>query len=104
MFFTSAVDEEDKLDRKKAVHVLRRSFLMLRPYRRLMLGATVLVILWTFTVLAGPFLVRYAIDYGITKHSSHALDRAVFLYVLVAIGAYFVYRAQIVLIGLIGEG
>ena len=52
MFFMSAVDEEDKLDRKKAVHVLRRSFSMLRPYRRLMTAATVLVILWTFTVLA----------------------------------------------------
>src|SRR5205807_9144807 len=31
-------------------------------------------------------------------------DRAVVLYILVAIAAYFVYRAQIVLIGLIGEG
>src|SRR5688500_5911969 len=100
----SAVDEEDKLDRKKAVHVMRRSFAMLKPYRRLMAGATVLVILWTFTVLAGPFLVKYAIDNGIKVGDSSALDRAVVIYILVAIAAYFVYRAQIVLIGLIGEG
>ncbi|MEY2434628.1 MAG: hypothetical protein QOC92_4353, partial [Acidimicrobiaceae bacterium] len=100
----SAVDEEDKLDRKKAAHVLRRSFSMLRPYRRLMLIATVLVIAWTFTVLAGPFLVKYAIDKGITHHDSSALDRAVIVYIVVAVAAYFIYRAQIVLIGLIGEG
>src|SRR6476661_365227 len=104
MFFMSAVDEEDKLDRKKAVHVLRRSFKMLRPYRRLMASATVLVVLWTLTVLAGPFLVKYAIDKGIVVHDSHALDRAVYVYIAVAIATYFVYRGQIVLIGLIGEG
>jgi ATP-binding cassette subfamily B protein len=104
VFFMSAVDEQDKLDRKKAVHVMRRSLAMLRPYRRLMLAATVLVILWTFTVLAGPFLVKYAIDKGIKPHDSSALDRAVAIYVVVAIAAYFIYRAQIVLIGLIGEG
>jgi ATP-binding cassette subfamily B protein len=104
MFFMSAVEEEDKLDRKKAVHVMRRSLMMLRAYRRLMLAATVLVILWTFTVLAGPFLVKYAIDNGITKHNGSALDRAVLVYIGVAIAAYFIYRAQIVLIGLIGEG
>src|SRR5689334_5604452 len=104
MFFMSAVDEEDKLDREKAVHVLRRSLSMLRPYRRLMLAASALVTLWTLTVLAGPFLVKYAIDKGIKAHNSGVLDRAVGLYIVVAIVAYFVYRAQIVLIGLIGEG
>jgi ATP-binding cassette, subfamily B, bacterial len=104
MFFMSAVEEEDKLDRKKAVHVMWRSFQMLRPYRKLMVAATVLVILWTFTVLAGPFLVKYAIDKGLKVHNASALDRAVALYVVVAIAAYFVYRGQIVLIGLIGEG
>ena len=104
MFFMSAVEEQDKLDRKKAAHVLRRSLSMLSPYRRQMVAATVLVTLWTFTVLAGPFLVKYAIDYGIVRKSSTALDRAVVAYIGVAIAAYFIYRAQIVLIGLIGEG
>src|SRR5205814_3125577 len=80
------------------------SLSMLSPYRRQMVAATVLVTLWTFTVLAGPFLVKYAIDYGIVRKSSTALDRAVVVYIGVAIAAYFIYRAQIVLIGLIGEG
>ena len=100
----SAVEEDDKLDRKRAAHVLRRSLAMLRPYRRLMLAATVLVTLWTFTVLAGPFLVKYGIDNGIVRKNGSALDHAVIVYICVAIVAYFVYRTQIVLIGLIGEG
>jgi len=100
----SAVDEDDKLDREKAVHVLRRSFQMLRPYRRLMAVATALVTVWTFTILAGPFLVKFAIDNGIKQKDAGALNLAVAGYVFVAIVAYFVYRAQIVLIGLIGEG
>jgi ATP-binding cassette subfamily B protein len=48
--------------------------------------------------------VKYAIDKGIKVHDSSALDRAVAVYIVVAIAAYFIYRAQIVLIGLIGEG
>src|SRR5436190_2571261 len=104
MFFMSAVEEDDKLDRAKAVHVLRRSFAMLRPYRRQMIVATVLITIWTFTILAGPFLVKNAIDNGIKKGDSSALDRDVVIYIVVAIVAYFVYRLQIVLVGLIGEG
>src|SRR3954454_15907220 len=104
MFFMSAVEEDDKLDRQKAVHVLRRSFAMLRPYRRQMTIATILITIWTFTILAGPFLVKNAIDNGIKKGDAGVLDRDVGIYICVAIVAYFVYRAQIVLIGLIGEG
>src|SRR3954463_2901029 len=104
MFFMSAVDEDDKLDRKKAVNVARRSMSMLRPYRRQVVAATALVTLWTFTVLAGPFLVSYAIDNGIVHKDAALLDRAVAAYIVVAVAAYFIYRAQIVLIGLIGEG
>src|SRR3954453_11580585 len=104
MFFMSAVEEDDKLDRKKTVHVLRRSFAMLRPYRRLMAFATILITIWTFTILAGPFLVKNAIDNGIKKGDAGVLDRDGGIYICVAIVAYFVYRAQIVLVGLIGEG
>src|SRR3954453_18300372 len=104
MFFMSAVEEDDKLDRKKTVHVLRRSFAMLRPYRRLMAFATILITIWTFTILAGPFLVKNAIDNGIKKGDAGVLNRDVAIYIGVAIVSYIVYRVQIVLIGLIGEG
>ena len=104
MWSMSGVDEQDKLDRERAKTVLRRSGAMLRPYRRQVLGACVFVILWTLTVLAGPFLVKFGIDNGIKHHDSAALDHAVIGYVVVAVVAYVVYRFQIVLIGLIGEG
>jgi ATP-binding cassette subfamily B protein len=104
MWTIAGVDEEDKLDRERTKTVLRRSAAMLRPYRRQVWSACFFVVFWTLTVLAGPFLVKYAIDNGIKRHDAAALDRAVGLYVVVAIVAYVVYRLQIVLIGLIGEG
>jgi ATP-binding cassette subfamily B protein len=104
MWSMAGVDEADKLDRKKAAKVLRRSVSMLRPYRGKSVAASLLITLWTFTILAGPFLVKYGIDQGIVKHDGAVLDRAVAAYVLVAVVAYVVYRIQIVLVGLIGEG
>ena len=104
MWSMAGVDEADKLDRAKAAHVLRRSFGMLGKYRRLTFAAVALITVWTMTVLAGPFLVKYGIDKGIVKHDGGVLDRAVVAYVFVAITAYVVYRVQIVLVGLIGEG
>src|ERR1700704_2741895 len=104
MWSMAGVDEADKLDREKAAKVLRRSMSMLRPYRARVIVASLMITLWTFTILAGPFLVKYGIDQGILKHNGAVLDRAVAGYVAVAIVAYIVYRIQIVLVGLIGEG
>ncbi|MEY2571075.1 MAG: ATP-binding cassette, subfamily bacterial [Acidimicrobiaceae bacterium] len=104
MWSMAGVDEESKLDRQKAGHVLRRSIPLLRPYRRQLVLASALIVLWTGTVLAGPFLVKYGIDNGIVGHHPRSLDAAVVAYIGVAIVAYFVYRSMIMLIGLVGEG
>ncbi|MGI8662287.1 MAG: ABC transporter ATP-binding protein [Acidimicrobiales bacterium] len=100
----NAVGDDERLDRKRAAQVLRRSAPMLRPYRRQLLVAGAVIVAWTATVLAGPFLVRHGIDAGIIANDGGALDVAVLGYVLVAIVAYIVYRMQILLIGRIGEG
>ena len=104
MWSMAGVDEADKLDREKAAKVLRRSLGMLTPYRRQTVVAVLLITIWTGTVLAGPFLVKYGIDQGIVKHDGAVLNRAVVAYVLVAIASYVVYRLQIMLVGRIGEG
>jgi len=104
MWGMAGVDDSDKLDRKKAAKVIRRSLSMLRPYLGLTILACSLITIWTFTILAGPFLVKYGIDKGIVRGNGAVLDRAVIAYVVVAIAAYIVYRVQIVLVGLIGEG
>jgi ATP-binding cassette subfamily B protein len=102
-WMSGGVDDEDKLDLDRAKHVLRRCGAMLRPYRRQVVAAAVMVILWTATVLAGPFFVRYGIDHGIKPRDAGALDIAVVGYVLVAAAAYVVYRLQVLLISRVGE-
>lgn len=104
MWSTAGVEESERLDREKAQRVLLRSAPLLRPYRRLLVTGSALIVVWTATVLAGPFLVRYGIDEGIVRRDPAALNRAVVAYVVAAVLAYAVYRAMVMTIGLLGEG
>ena len=103
MMWMGGVDADDRLDVDKARHVVRRAGSMLRPYRKDMWAALAMVVLWTATTLAGPFLVRHGIDRGIKRNDAGALDAAVMGYVAVAVVAYLTYRAQVLLISRIGE-
>jgi ATP-binding cassette subfamily B protein len=103
MWMSGGVDEADRLDRAATRHLLARVWRMLQPYRRDLIGALAMVILWTATTLAGPFLVRYGIDHGIKADDPGALDAAVVGYVLVAALSYVTYRFQVKLISRIGE-
>ena len=76
---------------------------MLRPYRRQCIAARSMVVVWTATTLAGPFLVRHGIDKGIKARDGGALDAAVIGYVFVAMVSYVAYRFQVLLISRIGE-
>jgi ATP-binding cassette subfamily B protein len=98
------VSEEEQLDARQAKQVLRRAGKMLRPYRREVLVAGMMIVLWTFATLAGPFFVKFGIDQGIAKGNARNLNIAVVGYVLVALGSYFVYRVQVMIIGRVGEG
>jgi ATP-binding cassette subfamily B protein len=98
------VAEEEQLDARQAKQVMRRASKMLRPYRREVLVAGVMIVLWTFATLAGPFFVKYGIDQGIAQGDGRKLNIAVIGYVLVAVGSYFVYRVQVMIIGRVGEG
>ena len=98
------VNEEDQLDARQAKQVLRRAGRMLRPYRREVFMAGVLIVLWTGSILAGPFFVKYGIDQGITNGDARALNIAVIGYVAVAVASYFVFRVQVMLVGRVGEG
>jgi len=103
MMRMGGVSAEDKLDRVAARRVLRRTARMLRPQSRRVWSALAMVIVWTGTVLAGPYLVKFGIDQGITKRNPAMLDLAVVGYVIVAILAYVTYRIQIALISQVGE-
>jgi ATP-binding cassette subfamily B protein len=103
MMFTHGVDEADQLTVTQARSVLRRALRMMQPYRRKLVIATVASVLSTLTVLAGPFIVKYAIDDGITKGEEGPLWRAVAAYVTVAVAAYFIVRVQVMTISTVGE-
>jgi ATP-binding cassette, subfamily B, bacterial len=99
----AGVDEGDKLDVEQAKHVMRRAFAMMRPYRRRLWAAVGLIATYTTCILAGPYLVRYAIDDGITAGSARVLNTAIVLYVVVAIVHYLAQRSAIVMLARVGE-
>ena len=69
----------------------------LRPVQRLYLGAGVAVIVSTLITLAGPALVKYAIDHGIKKHDLHPLNVAALTLLGLAVLKPLVVRAQTLL-------
>ena len=106
MWMANGISEDDRLDREQALGVIRRTARMLNPYRRQVWAALAVVVLWTLTVLAGPYLVKYGIDEGLRGDGgpdAGKLNLAVGLYVVVAVVSYVVYRQQIRMIGRIGE-
>jgi ATP-binding cassette subfamily B protein len=84
--------------------VWQRGFRYLRPYRGRVALALVLVTVWTALGLAGPYLISVAIDDGIARGSARTLNLAIASYVAVKIIAYFVQRAEIVVVSQVGEG
>jgi ATP-binding cassette subfamily B protein len=77
---------------------------MLRPYRRDVRLACLLIVGWTASTLAGPYVVKFGIDQGLTKRNSAALAGAVIAYIAIAVVAYLVYRSLIVVLSRAGEG
>jgi ATP-binding cassette, subfamily B, bacterial len=76
---------------------------LIRPVRRRYFGAAAAVILSTGITLAGPALVRYAIDSGIDKRSHHALNVAAVVFLCLTVAKPFVVRAQTLLAATAGE-
>jgi len=76
---------------------------LLRPVRRRYLAAAAAVMTSTLITLAGPALVRYAVDAGIKKHQTHPLNVAAVIFLLLALVKPFVVRTQILLAATAGE-
>ncbi len=83
--------------------VWRHTRVLVRPVRSLYLGAAVAVMLATLITLAGPALVRYAVDAGIKKDQTHPLNIAALVFLGLAVVKPFVLRAQILLAARAGE-
>jgi ATP-binding cassette, subfamily B, bacterial len=84
--------------------VLRRALPFLRPYRARLLTAVGLVVASTGCTLAGPWLIKYAIDEGIRLGRPTQLDLAIGAYVLLQLAAYALHRGQVLALSRVGEG
>jgi ATP-binding cassette, subfamily B, bacterial len=76
---------------------------LVRPVRRYYLGAALAVVVSTLITLAGPALVRYAIDAGIEKHDYAPLNEAAVAFLALAVAKPLVVRAQVLLAATAGE-
>jgi ATP-binding cassette subfamily B protein len=103
MWRDAGVSADEKLDATQATKLLRRTAVMLRPHAAQVALAMGAVVLWTTTVLAGPWLVRYGIDEGIKPRDGGVLNQAVIGYIVVAVLAYVTNRTQVRLISTVGE-
>ncbi len=97
------VDEDARLDRDGAKRVMRRLVRMLRPYRRQIVLASIVLVLQTACLLAGPALVKYGVDNGLTANDSSALNQAAVFYLVVAIFGLVFGRSVIWLVSRTGE-
>jgi ATP-binding cassette, subfamily B, bacterial len=76
---------------------------LIRPVRARYLGAAAAVIVSTLITLAGPALVRYAVDEGISKHHRQPLAVAAVALLGLAVLKPFVVAAQTLLAATAGE-
>jgi ATP-binding cassette subfamily B protein len=83
--------------------VLRHTRRLARPVRGRYAAAGAAVVVSTLITLAGPALVRYAVDAGIKKHSYHALDVAALVFLGLALVKPFAVRAQVLFAASAGE-
>ena len=97
------VDDDERLDAATARRVLRRTAAMLRPYRRTVALATVVMMGATGALLAGPALVRYGIDHGLRNDDGGALNLAAAAFLGVALAAVALGRLQVWLVARVGE-
>ena len=91
------------IERATTKEVWRETREWTRPVQTRYVGAAIAVVVSTLITLAGPALVRYAIDDGLNKNSYHVLDTAAIALIVLAVIKPFVVRAQTLLAATGGE-
>jgi ATP-binding cassette subfamily B protein len=91
------------MERASARSVWQHTRGLIRPVRGLYFGAAAAVIVSTLITLAGPALVRYAVDAGIKKDDTQPLNVAAVIFLALALIKPWVVRAQILMAAPAGE-
>ena len=108
---SSAMEEDDRLDREAAAQVMRRAMRFLRPYRAEVVLGVVVMAAATACLVAPPLVFSYVVDH-VTHGLSHPgsrrgaltyVDRMALILVALAIGAWVLSRAQIIIVTRVGE-
>src|SRR3954449_2032 len=90
-------DSKPMMERASAREVWRETRALTRSVQKLYFGAAAAVIVSTLITLAGPALVRYAVDNGIVKDDLHPLNVAAVALLVLAALKPLVVRAQTLL-------
>ena len=100
-----AVEDQDRVDLGEAGRIITRIWRMMKAYQRSLIAALVVLIGFTVTTVAGPLIVAYAIDHGLSVHhfSRRVIEVSAAVYLLVAVSMGLLERAQIVMVNRIGE-
>jgi ABC-type multidrug transport system fused ATPase/permease subunit len=85
------------------LRVLRRLFSLIRPYRRQAIASLLLMLLASLTTLAGPYLVKLAIDTAIGTGDLRRLNMLVALFILVHLLNWLASYGQQYLMALVGH-
>jgi ATP-binding cassette subfamily B multidrug efflux pump len=81
---------EEVLDKSFDPQISRRLWGFTRPYRLQILVSLLLMLIGSAAAVAGPYLVKMALDNGLEKGSLPALRQAVLLYVLTMLAQWLV--------------
>jgi ATP-binding cassette, subfamily B, bacterial len=103
MWNSYAIEDDDKLAKGEAGHLMRRAFRMLRPYRRDVILCGFVLVAWTIATVAGPAAIRWGVDHGLVRHNVRAVNQAAIAFAVFSVVVALLSRAQILLVNRIGE-
>jgi ATP-binding cassette subfamily B protein len=99
------IEDEDRVDAAEAGRIVKRTWRMMRPYRGELILALIVLIGFTATTVAGPLVVRYAINHALIPHhfDKRVIVGAALVYLVVAVSMGLLERSQIILVNRAGE-
>jgi ATP-binding cassette subfamily B protein/subfamily B ATP-binding cassette protein MsbA len=100
---TYVTQSEELYDKPLDVSVIRRLFGFIMPYKGRMILAMILMLGATFTIVAGPYFIKIAIDEGLTAGDATALRLAVLAYLAAAIMRWAFTYFRVIIMARVGQ-
>ena len=97
----TAADDDPNL--RLAPDIGRRTLRLLRPWRGRLVAVSAFILVQAALMTAGPALISYGIDEGVSKGDVDTVTLASLLFVAAAAGAYVFARAAIYGVSVVGE-